>query len=137
MLKQICLNIVASGWVRKPGASIHCFFSVNTSELFFFLIQGRKEGLPGNMAAKVDIFKSSSLKLTKSTKALPTKTKAKLKLWDNLILFLQMLRNSCQTQHNWNQNEIGCWGLTKFPELENQHSAVGLTASLIAFPTPS
>ena len=46
--------------------------------------------------------------------------KTKPKLGDHLILSLQMLKNRCQTQHNWNQNEIGCWGLTKFLELENQ-----------------
>lgn len=47
-----------------------------------------------------------------------------------------MAKNSCQTQHNLNQNEIGCWGLTTFPELGNQLSAAG-QGLLPAPPRPS
>lgn len=75
------------------------------------------------------------MKLTKSTEALPTKTKTKPKLGDNLILSTNA-EESRWTQHNWNQNEIGCWGLTKFLELENQHRVTGPENILIVSLTP-
>lgn len=59
------------------------------------------------------------------------KMKTKLKLRDSLNLALQMPKNTCQIQHNLNQNEMWCWRLTTTPALQNQHSAVGPRALLM------